>query len=78
MSQLTLEFFNLIKTIEGKCLTAYRCSADVATIGYGHTGLVRDSPLVVNETIISEEEAEQLLIQDLVVFKKIVGDAIQS
>ena len=48
-----------IKVAEGLRLGAYCCSAGVWTIGYGHTGGVK------NGDRITEEEAEHLLEKDL-------------
>ncbi len=50
----------LIKRFEGLRLKAYRCPADVPTIGYGSTG-----PHVRMGMAITEEEAEKLLQDDL-------------
>jgi GH24 family phage-related lysozyme (muramidase) len=50
---------DLIKRFEGLRLTAYKCSAGVDTIGYGHTG-----PDVTPGMRITEEEAEKLLWRD--------------
>lgn len=50
---------DLIKRFEGLRLTAYKCSAGVDTIGYGHTG-----PDVKPGLKITEEEAEKLLWND--------------
>lgn len=49
----------LIKKHEGLRLAAYLCPAGVPTIGYGHTKGVRLGQ------VITEAEAEKLLIQDL-------------
>ncbi len=54
----------LIKKYEGLMLVAYKCPAGVWTIGYGHTKNVKQGQK------ISLEEAEKLLIDDLVVFEK--------
>lgn len=53
---------NLIKKFEGCSLSAYKCPANVWTIGYGHTGAD-----VTQGKRISQEEAERLLRQDLTV-----------
>lgn len=53
---------NLIKRFEGCSLSAYKCPANVWTIGYGHTGAD-----VTQGKRISQEEAERLLRQDLTV-----------
>ena len=50
----------LIKAFEGCELTAYKCPADVWTIGYGSTG-----PHVTPGKRITEAEAEVLLLDDL-------------
>lgn len=50
----------LVKRFEGCELTAYRCPANVLTIGYGSTG-----PHVKEGMTITEEEAEALLLKDL-------------
>jgi len=54
-----------IKEVEGCRLTAYRCSAGVLTIGYGHTGSDVNDRLA-----ISQADAEKLLIDDLTQFQK--------
>ena len=56
----------LIKEFEGCRLTAYKCSAGVWTIGYGHTENVRSGMK------ITSLQAEKLLRQDLVKFETAV------
>ena len=51
----------LIKRFEGLRLKAYLCPAGKPTIGYGHTKGVKLGD------VITEEEAEQLLLEDLIV-----------
>ena len=51
----------LIKRFEGLRLKAYLCPAGKPTIGYGHTKDVKLGD------VITEEEAEQLLLEDLIV-----------
>lgn len=53
----------IIRSFEGCRLTAYRCSAGVLTIGYGHTSGVYEGMK------ITQEEAEDFLINDLRVFE---------
>ena len=53
---------DLIKNFEGCRLTAYRCPANILTIGYGHTG----SDVVTGQKI-TQEQAEKLLKTDLLV-----------
>lgn len=55
----------LIKRFEGLRLKAYKCPADVPTIGYGSTG-----PHVRMGMTITEAEAEKLLIDDLDRFER--------
>jgi len=60
----------LIKIFEGCRLKAYRCSANVLTIGYGHTGGVKESDA------ISQPEADELLETDIAKFEKYVDDNV--
>ena len=60
------EGISLIKSFEGCELSAYRCSADVPTIGYGHTAGVSDGDTC------TLEEAEEMLSDDLVEFENYV------
>lgn len=60
----TAEF---IAEFEGCKLTAYRCVAGVLTIGYGHTEGVREGD------VITEEEAKNLLKNDIEVIAKKVA-----
>lgn len=55
---------NLIKQFEGLRLTAYRCSAGVLTIGYGHTGSDVKEGLT-----ITQAQAETLLKSDVKKFE---------
>lgn len=65
------EGIELIKKWEGCRLNSYRCSSNVLTIGYGHTG----SDVHEGQTI-SQSQADQLLAQDLVRFEKAIDDQI--
>jgi lysozyme len=58
------EGIDLIKHFEGCETKAYQCSADVWTIGYGHTFCVKEGDK------ITEEEAEALLKEDLCDFEE--------
>lgn len=58
---------NLIKQFESLRLEAYRCPADIWTIGYGHTAGVRRGDR------IDEQKAEQLLAEDLRQFEAVVS-----
>ena len=50
---------DLIKSFEGLRLSAYRCPADIPTIGYGTTSGVK-----MGDTI-TKERAEELLREDV-------------
>ena len=60
------EGISLIKSFEGCELTAYRCSANVPTIGFGHTAGVSDGDTC------TQEEAETMLAEDLEEFEDYV------
>ena len=57
---------NLIKSFEGCHLTSYKCPGGVWTIGYGHTAGV------VEGCIITQEQAEQYLKDDIKRFETYV------
>ena len=54
----------LIKKYEGLRLEAYRCPANVCTIGYGHTSAAGE-PSVHDGMTITKEQAEYILMVDL-------------
>ena len=54
----------LIKEFEGLRLKAYKCPGGVWTIGYGHTAGVKSG------MVISEAQAEEYLMADLIAFEK--------
>lgn len=54
----------MLKRFEGLSLTAYRDSAGVWTIGYGHTGDVDGVPIHAGMRI-TEAKADKLLVEDL-------------
>ena len=60
----------LIKKFEGCRLKAYRCSANVLTIGYGHTGGVQEND------VISQFEADKLFEEDIAKFEDYVSDNV--
>jgi|TARA_R100001460_G_scaffold51764_1_gene90529 lysozyme len=61
----------LIKKFEGCELEAYQCSANVWTIGYGHTRGVEEGDTC------SQEDAESMLVEDLEEFEGYVNDIVQ-
>ena len=67
---ISQEGLALIKKFEGCRLKAYRCSANVLTIGYGHTGGVKE------DDTISQPEADELLKEDIAKFEEYVSDNV--
>ena len=61
----------LIKKFEGCELEAYQCSANVWTIGYGHTRGVEEGDTC------SQEDAESMLVADLEEFEGYVNDIVE-
>jgi len=61
--QISEEGVALIRHFEGCSLDAYLCPAGVWTVGYGHTGDVKQGD------VIDQEQAEALLIEDLEEFE---------
>lgn len=68
--RINSEGIQLIKQWEGCRLQAYKCPAGVWTIGYGHTRTVRP------DMVITQQQADDLLREDLRVFEKAVDDAV--
>jgi lysozyme len=67
--RISAKGLDLIKEFEGLRLQAYKCPADVPTIGYGSTG-----PHVRMGMTITEAEAEDLLVKDLARFEKVIDE----
>jgi lysozyme len=63
---------SLLKSCEGCKLEAYQDSVGVWTIGYGHTG---DD--VTPDLVITQDEADALLLQDLAKFENGVTDLVK-
>ena len=68
--KISQEGLALIKRFEGRRLEAYKCSANVLTIGYGHTGGVKE------DDTISQPEADELLENDIAKFEEYVSDNV--
>lgn len=68
---LNQKSIDLIKEFEGCVLTAYKDAVGVWTIGYGHTSAAGD-PKVKAGLKISQEEAENILRNDLVKYEDMV------
>ena len=60
-----------IKKEEGLVLNAYLCPANVWTIGYGHTNGVKKGDK------ITEEQAEDFLVNDLLYSERIVNKMVK-
>lgn len=58
-----------IREFEGERLKAYRCSANVLTIGVGHTSAA-GAPEVTEDMTITQEESAEILARDLQKFEK--------
>lgn len=67
---------NLIKEFEGVRLKAYRCPADVWTIGVGHTSAA-GPPVVKAGMEITNAQAMKILANDLVQFEDGVDSAVK-
>lgn len=65
----------LIKSFEGKKLTAYKDIVGVWTIGYGHTSAA-GKPEVVAGLTITDHQAEEILTRDLGKYEEAVEKAI--
>ena len=68
--KISQEGLSLIKKFEGLRLKAYYCSGGVLTIGYGHTGGVKETDT------ITQEEADKLLKGDILKFEQYVEDNV--
>lgn len=69
--KISKEGIELIKEYEGCELKAYRCPADVWTIGYGHTKGVKEGDTC------TQEEAETMLGRDLEEFETYIRDLVK-
>jgi len=68
--KISEEGLALIKKFEGCELTAYKCSAGVWTIGYGHTKGVEEG------MTITKAQAEDMLLEELVEYEDAVKNAV--
>jgi lysozyme len=72
MMHLSRKGLDLIKEAEGLRLKAYVCQAGKLTIGYGHV-IMPGEPAAP----ITENEAEELLLDDVVWAEAVVNDAVK-
>lgn len=70
------EGLKLLKRWEGCKLTAYKCSAGVLTIGYGHTSMA-GSPKVKAGMKITQAQAEEILKRDLKKYEDAVRNGLR-
>jgi lysozyme len=66
----------LIQQFEGRRLEAYKCPADVWTIGYGHTSAA-GKPEVKPGMVITKQEANDILVRDLVRYEDAVNRLVK-
>ena len=66
------EGISLIKKFEGCELYAYQCSANVWTIGYGHTKDVEPGMQ------ITQEDAEQMLVDELHEYENYINEYVTA
>ena len=69
--EISQEGLCLIKKFEGCELTAYKCAADVLTIGYGSTKSVTEGDT------ITQEEADNLLTEEIKEYENYVNDLVE-
>ncbi|THD51229.1 lysozyme [Enterobacteriaceae bacterium ML5] len=69
---LSEQGFELIKHFEGLRLRAYQCSANVWTIGYGHTADVKCGD------VITSEQANVFLLQDITESERTVNQQVTT
>ena len=69
--QISKEGLSLIKRFEGCELKAYRCPANVWTIGYGHIKDVKEGDQ------ITKEEAEYMLQEEMIEYEGYINDLVK-
>ena len=67
---------DLIKQFEGLRLKAYKCPADVWTIGYGHTSAA-GQPAVKSGMSITEAQANKILAADLGQYEDAINNSVK-
>ena len=68
---ISQEGLSLIKKFEGCELEAYRCAANVLTIGYGSTKGVKEGDT------ITQEEADNLLLHEMNEYEGYINDMVE-
>jgi len=69
--KISKEGLSLIKKFEGCELEAYRCAANVLTIGYGSTKGVKEGDT------ITQEEADELLLNEMEEYEGYINDMVE-
>ena len=69
--KISQEGLSLIKKFEGCELEAYRCAANVLTIGYGSTKGVKEGDT------ITQEEADELLLNEMEEYEGYINDLVE-
>ena len=67
----------LLKKYEGCKLKAYRCPANVCTIGYGHTSAA-GAPIVLDGMTLTQKQCDDILRRDLVKFETAVHEMVKQ
>mgnify|MGYP003647451390 FL=1 len=70
--KISQEGLSLIKKFEGCELEAYRCAANVLTIGYGSTKGVKEGDT------ITQEEADSLLLHEMDEYEGYINDMVNA
>lgn len=72
MMKIGTEGIKLIKSFEGCVLSAYKCPAEIWTIGWGHTKDVYEG------MTITQEEADSLFLEDVQVYADAVNNYVSK
>ena len=68
---------NIVKQFEGFRSKPYKCSAGIPTIGYGSTFYLNNEKVSMNDSEITKEFAEELLLKTLSDFSQSVDKLIK-
>jgi len=76
--QMSQEGINaLLKKYEGCKLKAYRCPANICTIGYGHTSAA-GAPMVTDGMTLTQKQCDDILSRDLVKYETAVHGMVKQ
>jgi lysozyme len=68
----SIQGLNLIKIFEGCKLKAYKCPADIWTIGYGHTKDVK------SYDVITKDKSDELLKKDIIWVESVINKNVKA